>query len=47
MRLTLTVRIAWWVKWYIATVQTFTHLTGMEPDVDKVVAVCMRGVSIK
>ncbi len=44
--MTIKVRIAWWVRWYIAGVLA-AKLTGAEPDMEKVGAVVRRGVEVK
>ena len=42
--LTITVKVAWWVRPYIQCVALFAKATGMEPDVDKVTRTVMRGI---
>lgn len=46
--LTYTVKIkrAWWLIPYLSTVAQLSKLTGIEPDIDKVVANAMRGVTL-
>ena len=43
-RLVATIRIAWWVRWYISGVALCAFLTGFQPDMDKVKAKVMKGV---
>ncbi len=43
-RLVVTIRIAWWVRWYISGVALCAFLTGFQPDMDKVKAKVMKGV---
>jgi hypothetical protein len=45
--MTIKVRIAWWVRWYISGVALCSLLTGLEPDMEKVKATAMKGVRIK
>ncbi|MFA7291896.1 MAG: hypothetical protein WC023_06570 [Rhodocyclaceae bacterium] len=45
--ITLTVKVAPWVRWYISGVALFAKITGLTPDPDKVAATCMRGIRIK
>jgi len=45
-RLVVTIRIAWWVRWYISGVALFAMLTGLEPDTEKVKATAMKGVRL-
>ncbi len=33
---TVTVRVRWWVRWYVNGLILTSHLTGLEPDVVKV-----------
>ncbi|MGN8278147.1 hypothetical protein [Pseudomonas sp. SMN5] len=47
MSISIVVKRSWWVDPYLAAVVAFNHLTGIEPDYDKVVAMAMRGISIK
>ena len=42
----VTIRIAWWVRWYISGVALFAMLTGLEPDMEKITAKVMKGVRI-
>lgn len=44
--ITVTLKVAPWVRWYIQSVALFAQMTGMEPDVEKIVATCMRGVKV-
>ena len=46
-RMKITIRVAWWVRWYIGGVALFAFLTGMEPDMEKVKAKVMKGIRIK
>ena len=45
-RLVVTIRIAWWVRWYISVVALCSLLTGLEPDMEKVKATAMKGVRL-
>lgn len=45
-RLVVTIRIAWWVPWYISSVALFTMLTGLEPDMEKIKAKVMKGIKV-
>lgn len=42
----VTIRIAWWVRWYISGVALRSLLTGLEPDMEKVKATAMKGVRL-
>lgn len=42
----VTVRVAWWVRWYISGVALCSMLTGLEPDMDKVKAKLKKCVRI-
>lgn len=46
--LTVTVKVkrAWWVIPYLSAVARLGKLTGREPDIDKIVANAMRGVTL-
>lgn len=46
LTLTFKVKRAWWVILYLSAVARFSHLTGLEPDIDKIVANAMRGVTL-
>lgn len=43
---TVSVRVAWWVRWYVASVALTSRLTGMEPDMSKVMRWVERGVRV-
>lgn len=45
--ITVTVKIAWWVNPYIGAANAFAAMTGMTPDVNKVVATALRGVKFR
>ena len=42
----VTIRIAWWVRWYISGVALCSLLTWLEPDMEKVKATVMKGVRL-
>lgn len=42
--LELTVRVAWWVRWYLAGVLLVARLAGLEPNWIKVLAAVERGI---
>ena len=42
----VTIRVAWWVRWYISGVSLPAMLTGLEPDIEKVKATAMNGVRL-
>lgn len=45
--LTLKVRVAWWVRWYISACQLFAQLHQVQPDADKIAAFVVRhGVKV-
>ncbi len=44
--ITIKVRFAWWVRWYISGVALCSMLTGLEPDMEKVKAKVIKGVRL-
>ncbi len=42
----VTIRVAWWVRWYISVVALCSLLTGLEPDMEQVKATAMNGVRL-
>lgn len=44
--MTIKVRIAWWVRWYISGVALCSLLTVLEPDMEKIKAKVMKGVKV-
>ena len=44
---TVRIKIAWWLRWYLAGVQMMALTTGAQPDMRKVGAVVARAVSVK
>lgn len=44
---TVRIKIAWWLRWYLAGVQMMTLATGAQPDMRKVGAMVARAVSVK
>lgn len=40
------IRLAWWVKPYLYATGAFARLTGLEPDIDKIASVVLKGTSI-
>ena len=46
-RLVVTIRIAWWVRWYISGVALCAFITGAHPDMEKITSKVMKGVRIK
>lgn len=45
--LTLTVRVAWWLRTYLHCVAFTSKLTGLEPDWQRVAGWVSRGVTVK
>ena len=43
----VTVRVAWWVRWYISGVALCAFITGAQPDMEKITAKVKKGVRIK
>ena len=43
-RLAVTIRIAWWVRWYSSGVALCAFITGAHPDMEKITAKVMKGV---
>jgi len=44
--ITLTVQVAWWVRWYISGVALCAFITGAHPDMEKITATAMKGVRL-
>ena len=44
--MTIKVRIAWWVRWYISGVALCAFITGAHPGMEKITAKVMKGVRI-
>ena len=42
----VTIRVAWWVRWYISGVALRAFITGAHPDMEKVKAKVMNGVRL-
>lgn len=42
----VTIRVAWWVRWYISGVALFAFITGAQPDMDKIKAKVMKGIKV-
>lgn len=45
-QLYVTVKVAWWVPWYLRGVAMTSLLTGLEPDEEKVMCWVLRGISL-
>ena len=45
--ITLTVKVAWWVRPYLYSLVLMSRLTGLEPDLDKVEAVVLKGLRVR
>lgn len=43
---TVRIHIEWWLRWYLEGVSLAAHMTGANPDYDKVRAAVMRGVRV-
>lgn len=41
----LSIRVAWWVRWYLAGVAIAARLTGATPDMTKIERRIRRGLS--
>ena len=42
----VTIRVAWWVRWYISGVALCALFTGLEPDMEKIKARVKKGVCL-
>ncbi len=42
--LTIRSRLAWWVRPYLAAVDCFAKMFGLQPDVEKVARVAAKGI---
>ena len=40
----VTIRVAWWVRWYISGVALCAFIIGAHPDMEKIKAKVMKGV---
>jgi hypothetical protein len=45
--LTLTIHVAWWVRWYLDGVAVMAWLSNAEPDWHKVERTVLRGLSFR
>jgi hypothetical protein len=45
--LKVSIKLAWWLRAYLHGVQLVSHLTGLNPDPDKVAYWVERGTKIK
>ena len=45
-RLVVTIRVAWWVRWYISGVALCAFITGAQPDMEKIKDKFMKGVRL-
>lgn len=43
----VTIRVAWWVRWYISGMALCASITGAQPDMEKITANVMKGIRIK
>lgn len=43
----LTVSVAWWVRLYLHAVACVAALTRRQPDLEAVLATCMRGIRVR
>lgn len=44
----VSIKVAWWVSWYLRALSVFAHLTGMQPDFEKVSKfICHRGIKVR
>ncbi|WP_164741277.1 hypothetical protein [Achromobacter spanius] len=44
---TISVRLAWWVRWYLSGVALAAQITGATPDAAKVTRWIGRGLSVR
>lgn len=44
---TASVRLRWWLRWYLAAVVWFSRATGMEPDWERVERWIRRGLVLR
>lgn len=45
--LTVRIKVAWWLRWYVAGLLTVSRITGAEPDMAKVERVVRRAVRLE
>lgn len=43
-QITVRLRFTWWAKAYLSSVMLFAHLTGMQPDEEKVLTTVLKGL---
>lgn len=44
--ITVTIRMAWWLRWYLADVIVTSTITGLQPDPDRVGAWVVRAIRL-
>ncbi|WP_434642660.1 hypothetical protein [Achromobacter piechaudii] len=44
---TISVRVAWWVHWYVSGVASVAEITGSSPGAAKVTGWIRRGLSVR
>lgn len=42
----ITVKVSWWVAWYIRACVLFAALTGLQLNADKIAKTTMRGIKV-
>lgn len=47
VELKVSVKLSWWVRYYVCSVLLFAQMTGKRPDLDKVMYWVGKGVSLK
>lgn len=45
--ITIQIKVAWWLKWYLYGVWTAALLTGATPDADKIARMVLRSFKLK
>ena len=46
MKVTVRIRVAWWLRWYLAGVAVMAQCADLEPDQRKVEAMVRRAVRV-
>jgi len=44
---TISIRVAWWLRWYLAGVALMCELTGCQPDYDRVRCWVLRAIRLR
>jgi len=45
--ITLSIHVAWWLRWYLSGVAMTCAITGLDPDMDKVERVILKALAVR